>query len=115
MQRISIARGFVYVAVMEIKKGWFAEVKYEGALTTVFIVDTQYYDGKLYTAICRTVDGMLWQKAFLPEELLRTWRDPTHPFYLQWKQTPKPKPLTKKTSIKWDWNVDEDSKGRYWE
>ena len=100
---------------MEIKKGWFAEVKHQGELTTVFIKELNYIDGQLYTAIGWGVVDNYWQKAFLPTEILRTWHDPSHPLYLKWKQAPKPKPKPPKTSIQWDRNAGEESKDRYWE
>ena len=93
----------------------FGKVKHEGEVITVLIIDTTYFDDKLYSVCCQSLGLIHWHRGFSPDELLSTWHDKEHPRYLQWKQNRQaPKKRIPNTTIQWNHNTDEDSKGRYW-
>ena len=72
---------------MEIKEGMFAEVIHMGDKTTVFIFDVMYFEGKIYYATVESLNKLpYWQKAYWPNEYIRTWHDTEHEHYKKWKR-----------------------------
>ena len=99
---------------MEIKKGMFGKAKVKGEVVEVFIENLFKSDDVLVHAYCRFIGKNEWGGVY-PEQFIETYHNPEHPCYLKWKQDRQaPKKRIPKTTIQWNHNTDEDSKGRYW-
>ena len=77
----------------------------------MFIIETTYYDQKLYSATAQCIEGIKWHKGFSPDEHLSTWHDKEQPHYIKWLKEKNTPPKTEmKTSVTWEWDTREKRK-----
>lgn len=99
---------------MEIKEGMFARIKTKEGVQVLFVIEVMYFEKVIYHVTAESLDPVFYfHCAYYTNQILETWHDTTHPHYINWlKEKNTPPKTIKKTTVIWDWDAGEKSKGK---